>query len=119
MTARRYNGGIKRHADRVQPKYRRVFVAFCNDVGSSIRDGSPVTGAPGQPRRTSNLYLSWIDEFLSRFRWQMSTNVSYAPFVEDNVRNVRFRNGGAHSVKLTILGANRLMQVANERSRDA
>jgi hypothetical protein len=43
----------------------------------------------------------------------------YALWIEDNTRNVTFRNGGPHSVKLTILGANRVLAAVTERFRNA
>jgi hypothetical protein len=114
-----YNGGIATHARKVPVRYRQVFGGVCAEVGRSIRDGSEITGAPGQPRRTSNLYFSWIDRFLAPFRWEIATNVEYAVYVEDNTRGVRFRNGGAHSVKLTLLGAPRIIQAVTTRLGDA
>ncbi|WP_353268007.1 hypothetical protein [Gemmatimonas sp.] len=114
-----YNGGIATHSRKVQVRHKQVFGGLTSELGRSIRDGSELTGAPGQPRRTSNLYFSWIDRFLAPFRWQIATNVSYAPFVEDAVRGQRFRNGGPHSLKLTILGANRVLAAVLERFRNA
>ncbi|WP_353267472.1 hypothetical protein [Gemmatimonas sp.] len=114
-----YNGGIATHSRAVKTRHRQVFGGLCAELGRSIRDGSEITGAPGQPRKTSNLYFSWIDRFLAPFRWEMATNVKYAGFVEDNVRGVTFRNGGPHSVKLTILGAPRVLDVVVTRFRNA
>ena len=114
-----YNGGIATHSRKVQTRHRQVFGGLCSELGRSIRDGSEITGAPGQPRKTSNLYFSWIDRFTAPFRWEIATNVLYALWIEDNTRNVTFRNGGPHSVKLTILGANRVLAAVTERFRNA
>ena len=114
-----YNGGIATHSRKVQVRHRQVFGGLAGELGRSIRDGSELTGAPGQPRKTSNLYFSWIDRFTAPFRWEIAPNVEYAPYVEENVRGVRFRNGGPHSVKLTILGANRVLAAVLDRFRNA
>ncbi len=114
-----YDGGIRRHAMSVQVRYARAFTGIITRVGNSVRFGSPLTGAPGQPVRTGNLLLSWIDEIIGRFRWQMSTNVGYAKDVEDNVREVRFRNGGAHSVRLTVAGFDPIVTDALAEARGA
>ncbi len=114
-----YNGGISAHAAKVNTRYHRVFVGVCTEVERSVKDGSELTGASGQPRDTSNLYFSWIGKFLSRFSWRLATNVEYAPIVEENVRGVQFRNHGPHSVAMTILGADRILQTVTERQRNA
>lgn len=114
-----YNGGIATHSRKVQVRHQQVFGALTSELGRSVRDGSELTGAPGQPRKTSNLYFSWIDRFTAPFRWEIATNVKYATVIEDNPRGVRFRNGGPHSVKLTILGANRVLAAVLERFRNA
>lgn len=111
-----YNNGIAVHQAKVKTRYRNVFIGMTLDVERSIKEGSPVTGAPGQPRDTSNLFHSWIPRFLSQYVWQLATNVSYAQFVEDNVNGVTFQNHGPHSVKLTIAGADKLLDAVVKRT---
>ena len=111
-----YNGGLKAHSLKVRTKYRRVFVGVCTEVERSIKEGSEITGAPGQPRATSNLYFSWIGRFVSPFKWIFGTSTTtYAKPVEDNVRGVRFRNHGSHSVSLTLFGADRILREVTRR----
>lgn len=94
-----------------------VFVNTVSHVHQSIVDGSAVTGAPGSPVDTGNLRDSWQIEFESPTSALVATNVEYAQAVEDNARGVTFRNHGAHSVKLTRAGFDKIVayEVAQAR----
>ena len=75
-----------------------------NHCYRSITVGSPLTGAPGQPVKSSALLKSW--RRLSqedRRRVLIVSNLIYAPIIEDNWRGARLRSsvGGFHSVKMT------------------
>jgi hypothetical protein len=79
--------------------------------------GGQLTGAPGQPVDTGNLRNSWLLTQEGPVRWRVSTNVEYAPFVEDGIGRwgaVRYGQkngiGGSHSVKKTILGFPRILE---------
>lgn len=99
----------------------------------SIRDGSPLTGAPGQPVETGRLRGSWkLTRTASIIR--VFTSLFYAPFIEEGQRirhkagaaarraqvfglsmvqrattiTLRSPTGGFHSVKLTRAGIQRL-----------
>ncbi len=74
----------------------------------SIRDGSPITGAPGQPVDTGELYNSWEMRKDGPHEWTIESKAPHAGFVEENSRGVTFKNHGPHSVKLTRLGWRRL-----------
>jgi len=103
-----FGNDLARFLERTRAKEQRVFTNTAAAVKGSIVDGSPITGAPGQPVDTGNLAASWILAFESDRAATISTNVEYAPIVEDNVRGVTFRNHGPHSVKLTVAGFERL-----------
>jgi hypothetical protein len=98
----------------------------------SIVEGSPVTGAPGQPVGQygpgyhpgsvgGTLKGSWSQRFLSATEAEVSTNLIYAPAIEDQVSgtgktlNLRSSVGGFHSVKLTIAGIQALANQVAER----
>lgn len=100
---------------KVEVRSREVFVNVAAAAHESIVNGSPVTGAPGQPVDTGNLRNSWILSFPSPTEAMISTNVEYAPYVEDNVRGVTFKNHGPHSVALTVAGLDKI--VAAETAR--
>lgn len=110
-----YNGGIAAHQQTVKTRFRRVFVGVALEVEQSVKEGSTITGAPGQPVDTGYLRASWIPQFLSLWTWLLSSNAAYAKDVEDNVRNVRFRNHGPHSVKLTYAGFDRIVAAVTAR----
>lgn len=86
----------------------------------SIVSGSSLTGAPGQPvaasiyEKAGALKASWKRTRTAPNVVTISTDYGYAPPVEDNLKSVRFRTGGPHSVKLTVLAADRLVRQATQ-----
>jgi hypothetical protein len=87
-------------------RVRRQLVEVTQEVQRSVVEGSELTGAPGQPVDTGTLRASWVGRFVDRARWELSTNVEYAPHIENggNARGpftLRSAVGGFHSVKLT------------------
>jgi hypothetical protein len=75
-------------------------------VGESIRVGSPVTGAPGQPVKTGALLASWVRVQSGPHAVQFYSGLPYASVIEHNLRGAQLRSavGGFHSVKLTKNG---------------
>ena len=112
-----FGESLRLFADKVDSRARAVFVGCVSAVHESITDGSPLTGAPGQPVDTGNLRASWIPSFPAEWVGEVATNAVYAPSIEDGQqppyttasgklvtpRPIQFRSkvGGAHSVKLT------------------
>ena len=96
---------------KVERMSRDTFVNVASAVKSSITDGSPLTGAPGQPVDTGNLKSSWVLAFETPDVAVITTNVEYAPIIEHNVRNATLRSqvGGFHSVALTTANFDRLV----------
>lgn len=103
------------------------FVNVVSALAASITDGSPVTGSPGQPVDTGNLKASWHTDFTSPRQAMISTNVEYAPYIEDGIvplggrrgnatgsssqrLTLRSQVGGFHSVALTIAGFDRVIE---------
>lgn len=128
-----YAAGLRAWQIATQAKTRAVFADMAAAVHESIVDGSPVTGAPGQPVDTSNLKTSWQLDFAPDMRSAtIGTNVAYAPDIEDGMRTarsgqvtgrtqqrltLRSRVGGFHSVKLTVANADRLLAAVVARFR--
>ena len=86
---------------KVQARQQAVFVNTAVAVQDSIKFGSIVTGAPGQPVDTGNLLGSWQMTFPQVDVAEISTNVEYAPAVEENwvephQRGPYTRKDGAH-----------------------
>lgn len=84
----------------------RVFPAICAEVTRSGVHGSEITGAPGQPVASGRLKSSFIPEFKSASVFEITTDVPYAPIIEDNARGAQLRSsvGGFHSWELTRVG---------------
>lgn len=83
-------------------------------VGDSIREGSTVTGSPGQPVDTGHLKASWHTVFESATRAAVITNTVYAQAIEDGTRRgraltLRSSVGGFHSISKTITGFDKLV----------
>lgn len=112
---------VKRFTVLVTGRVEGVGAAVAADIHASIVDGSPVTGAPGQPVDTGNLKASWILRPVPQ-GWEVSTNVAYAPGIEDGISQrwgtpmqVRSHTGGFHSAKTTIAAADILQRLAVAR----
>lgn len=123
-----FSGDLKGFAARVQANAQAVFVNTASAAHESIVDGSSVTGAPGQPVDTGNLRGSWQLQFETPTIARISTNVEYAPYIEDGIVQARsgqvsghtqqrlvFKNHGPHSVKLTIAGVSKLANAEAEK----
>jgi hypothetical protein len=104
-----FSDSVRRFTKKVEVRSQAAFIATATHAHRSIQEGSVVTGAPGQPVDTGNLRASWQLTFDSRTSARISSNVSYAQHVEDNVRGVTFKNHGPHSVRLTIVGLPRIV----------
>lgn len=105
---------------KVQTRNQAVFAGVVADTKTSIVEGSPVTGAPGQPVRTGNLRASWQTAFETPTSAIISTNVAYAKPIEDGVgrfgpMTLRSKVGGWHSVALTVANFPRLVAATAER----
>lgn len=87
----------------------QLLPTVASELYASIVDGSQVTGSPGQPVDTGTLRNSWQVRFPSPDVAEITTGVEYAPFVEDNIKGVQFRNHGPHSVALTLAGAQKIV----------
>jgi len=118
---------LQRFAAKTQGKSNALFINVASGVKESIVNGSAVTGAPGQPVDTGNLKDSWQLTFEGKHSALISTNVAYAPVIEDNLRSsfdprgampvkdalrkpVKSTVGGFHSVKLTVGAFDRIVE---------
>ena len=103
---------IKAHNARVQNELLPAhFDGLVEESFRSIVYGSEITGAPGQPVSQENveeagkLRDSWTEARLDANTALISTDVAYAPDVEDNLKGQHFHTGGPHGLKLTVAGA--------------
>ncbi len=109
-----FGAQVRRFAVDLEATTTAVFVNTAAAVHESIVNGSPITGAPGQPVDTGALKASFILDFRNATEAEISTNIEYAPYVEDGIAgkndHPHYRVGGPHSVKLTIAGAPQLLE---------
>jgi hypothetical protein len=123
-----FEGDLKLFAGKVLARHKQVFVGSVQHVHTSVVDGSPVTGAPGQPVAPvggGNLRLSWIQSYPAEYIGEVSTNVEYAPAIEEGQQEPYVRNGktitprpmtlrsavgGFHSVNLTRSNWDRVVE---------
>lgn len=115
-----------------------VFTQVGVEALASIQDGSPLTGAPGQPVDTGYLKNSWQMVQDSPDSIVIGTNVAYAGVIEDGVRSsydpdgtprpkampgqgeagrhIKSTVGGHHSVALTHANMDRLVESVKRRT---
>lgn len=96
---------------------QNVHNAAADMVLVSIKDGSPITGAPGQPVDRGTLRDSWTRTDKDKDTAVIATDAAYAAVIEDNLnlnsgRGFFFKNHGSHSVKLTITGWLKIVEQA-------
>ena len=110
-----YSKDIGRFIRTLRLRQTRIHDEVGRALHQSIQHGSEITAAPGQPVQTGNLINSWQVIRISPFKTQISTNVIYAPGIEDGVLYgpggkvvtelvLRSEVGGFHSLKLTRAG---------------
>lgn len=102
---------------------RRQRAAFLDAAGvalESIKVGSLLTGAPGQPVDTGNLRNSWEKEITSASTGRIFSTAEYAEAIEEGIgphgpMSVRSQVGGFHSAKLTVAAWDRIMSASVEK----
>lgn len=112
-------GAIKTWTRKVDARSQAFFTGVVDKTHESIQLGSVITGSPGQPVRRGTLRNSWIKSFASPTLAEITTNLVYAPDIEDGMRNgkplvLRSQVGGFHSVALTRAGFDRIVAAQYE-----
>jgi hypothetical protein len=92
------------------------------EVVRSIKRGSEITGAPGQPVDTSALLNGWIESRPGPALWEFSTDLEYAEYIEDGGNDIgpftlRSEVGGFHSVKLTEASWKEVVEYARQEAQ--
>ena len=120
--------------DAWQAKTEKRLVKIHANASMKVKDsvvfGSPITASVGQPVDTGNLKNDWLAgaKFLEPLLWEISTNLNYAEAVEEGIqapyttkagtsvtpRKMVFKSktGGAHSVRQTRVGWERIVSAA-------
>ncbi len=110
-----YKDDLRAHRRNVRRQLEEVFLIATEEVGHSVVEGSAITGAPGQPVDTGELKGSWIERYVDRFIYRLTTDKIYAPFIEGGNYVQRSVVGGPHSVRLTRTGWPRIVEDAARR----
>jgi hypothetical protein len=111
---------LRRFGERAVRLEREVFARATSLAHESIVNGHPLAGSPGQPVDTGALRASWTLRPDGPEAATISTNLPYAPIIEDGITakgtRIQFRSsvGGPHSVKLTKAAWPRLVARAVE-----
>lgn len=119
---------LRRFQSLANRSVRRAAFSGASFVRRSIRDGSELTGAPGQPVRTSRLRNSWQIERLGPGVYLVFTDVPYAEYIEDGGNSTgpfdpsrgapRSKVGGYHSVKLTKAAWPQIIRAVTIKKQD-
>lgn len=118
MSAAKFAAELEAFRLRCESRVRETFVGATDRVQASLVEGSPLTGAPGQPVDLGTLKNSFVPQFTSGETWETTTNLVYAPLIEDGVSGkgtpltLRSKVGGFHSAKLTRAGWERIVDDA-------
>lgn len=115
-----FESDMARFQRRVEQRGRDLHNGACDLAFSSIVEGSPVTGAPGQPVDTGYLKGSWQNIIEGPLARLIVTKAVYARQIEDGMRNgrsltLRSQVGGWYSVRLTRAAWTRIVEVVTAR----
>lgn len=105
-----FESDVRAFADKVRQRSLDIVTETSLEVQRSIKFGSELTGAPGQPVDTGNLRESFILERTGPLTAQVTSNVVYGPIIEEGISDsgtpITFKSavGGAHSIALTRAG---------------
>lgn len=106
---------VRAWAEQAERRSQQVFLDVATETLRSVQEGHPATGAPGQPvgqgypgHVGGTLRNSWTLLFRGPHTALISTNVIYAPGIEEGISQrtgraltLRSSVGGFHSVALT------------------
>jgi hypothetical protein len=97
---------VKKFVENTKAKERMLHKRTVEHAYRSIRFGSAVTGAPGQPVDTTELLKSWRMVKRANRITDLVSNAPHADIIEHNRRGARLRSkvGGFHSVAITRMG---------------
>jgi hypothetical protein len=130
-----FSAALAYAADRIMGRAEAVLDVATDLARQSIVDGSPLTGAPGQPVASGALKRSWKVRSIAKNVRVIETDSPYARVVEHDIRRMEraasagrgrrrkkvavrgrtYRNGGPHSLALTRVGMPRIVEEARRR----
>lgn len=120
-----FTSDLNAFIEKVGENARAAFLGVVAEAERSIKDGSEITGAPGQPVQSGDLKRSWATHFPEPNAAVISTSLAYAPGIEDGINlktgaalTLRSPVGGFHSVKTTEAGFQRMLDHVAEAFKD-
>jgi hypothetical protein len=125
---------VRDWTEQIERGLNDLHVNASEKVRDSVVIGSALTGAPGQPVDTGTLKNDWLAgfRFVAPLHAKLSTNMAYAPAIEDDNPSAydsrgrdrdkettrpeggRSEVGGPHSVKLTVAGWKNIIRAAKQ-----
>ncbi len=114
MATQEWEKAIDAFERKIEKRIKDIHAKTAFALRDSVVHGSTVTGAPGQPVDTGNLINSWQLTFPAQLLARLTTNVEYAPAIEEGVgphgpMTFISPEGGPHGVKLTVAGFQKLV----------
>jgi len=112
-----FEAEVRRFAALAQERQAQVVARVGDLAFASVVEGSPVTGAPGQPVVSGDLKRSWGKTVTPEVT-MIETSLFYAPWIEHGMLPEGGgledgpSPGGPHSLKLTVAGFDRLVDQA-------
>lgn len=96
-----------------------TFNVCVRETKRSVLEGSELTGSKGVPVDTGNAKSSIIDEKTGKLTWHIAAtgegkdgDATYIVHVEENIRGVKFNNGGPHFFGDTIANIDKIFEEA-------
>ncbi len=115
-----FTDDVNRFKGKVDARLKALHDGVVLTAFASIKEGSPITGAPGQLVDTGDLKSSWINTIESPLTNLIATKLIYAEQMETGTRAgraliQRSPTGGFHSVALTRAAWPRIVAYVTER----
>ena len=122
MVARDFSNQLKMIAQLTQERFDACMRIASEETLQSIKFGSTITGAPGQPVKTGDLQKSVQRRKVTAGGFSVvagNKNVMYAAEIEYNTRNATLRSsvGGFHSFAITSLNFRLILDWALARAK--
>lgn len=111
-----FSNQVRNFAKQTERDIIAVHTSTVVELKKSWVEGSPLTGAPPLPMATEQsatqgkLRRGVRVDYKGPHTALIFTTVPYAEEVENNLRGVKFSQGGPHGWKLTVAGAGRVVE---------
>jgi hypothetical protein len=110
-----FAGDLRAFSIRLSGRARATYDGVVAETWTSLVNGSPLTGSPGQPvGETGDMRASWFKQLAGPWVTEMLTHDPGARTIEGGRRlgrrlHRRVTQGGFHSLKLTMIHFGRIL----------